>query len=631
MAAAAPQLPRRRLPIGAEVQPGGSTHFRVWAPRAARVEIELFAPDESRFALQAQAGGYFAGLLPAGVGARYGVRLDGAPPLADPASRYQPEGPEGPSEVIDPRAYPWHDAGWPGLRLEGQVLYELHTGTFTPEGTWDAAARRLPDLAELGVTAVELMPVAEFAGRFGWGYDGVDLYAPTRNYGRPDDLRSFVERAHALGLGVVLDVVYNHLGPVGNVLPRYADHWFSQRTATDWGAAIDYDGPASGPVREFFVANAGYWIDEYHFDGLRFDSTQDVHDASPEHVLAAMAARAREAAGGRGILLFAENEPQDVRLVQDPAQGGYGLDALWNDDFHHSAFVALTGRREGYRRDYAGTARELLAATRGGFLYQGQRHPGQAKPRGTPTRHLLPAQLVHYLENHDQVAVSARGERRRHQGRAGDLRALTALLLLGPATPLLFQGQELDDPPPFLFFAEPGDAALHDAIARGRAKFLSQFETIAGEASRSPLPRPSDPDTFAACKQSVAPADGRGPAWRLLHDLLWLRRTQPAIRAQDRGRLEGAALAERLLLLRFFGDEPADDRLLAVNLGAAHALEPPSEPLLAPPPGSAWRPSWSSDDPRYGGAAGDPTHETERGWRFAAHAAVLLAPAASAT
>src|SRR5206468_11597027 len=239
------------------------------------------------------------------------------------------------SEIIDPAAFPWTDAGWPGVTPTGQVIYEMHVGTFTPEGTWAAAARELPALKDLGVTVVEVMPVADFAGTFGWGYDGVDLFAPTRLYGEPDGFRRFVDRAHELGLGVILDVVYNHLGPDGNYLKEFSEHYFTDRYANEWGEAINFDGEHAGPVRDFFLSNAEYWIEEYHLDGLRLDATQQIFDASPEHILAALARRVRAAAGGRATLLVAENEPQDVRIVKPLEAGGYGLDAVWNDDFHH--------------------------------------------------------------------------------------------------------------------------------------------------------------------------------------------------------------------------------------------------------------------------------------------------------
>src|SRR5207248_5470376 len=272
--------------------------------------------------LAAESGGYFSGLIDGvGEGARYRLRLDGERVVPDLASRFQPEGPHGPSQVVDPSTFHWTDDRWKGVPDAGNVLYEMHVGTFTPEGTWDAAARRLPELVELGITAVEVMPVAEFPGRFGWGYDGVQLFAPTRLYGTPDDMRRFVDRAHELGLGVILDVVYNHFGPDGNYVREFAPQFLSERHKTEWGEPFNFDGPDSGPVREFFVANAGYWISEFHLDGLRLDATQAIYDDSPEYVVTAIARRVREAAGGRSTFVMAENEPQDADLVRPVEEG----------------------------------------------------------------------------------------------------------------------------------------------------------------------------------------------------------------------------------------------------------------------------------------------------------------------
>ncbi len=314
---------------------------------------------------------------------RYGFRTDTAEKLLpDPASRFQPEGPHGPSEIIDPDTFRWTDQGWRGRPREELVIYEMHVGSFTPEGSWEAAARELPELAALGITCIELMPVADFPGRFGWGYDGVDLFAPTRLYGRPDEFRRFVDRAHAHGIAVILDVVYNHFGPDGNYLRCFSQSYFSDRYKNEWGDPINFDGPDSGPVREFFLANAGYWIDEYHLDGLRLDATQQIFDASDDHIMAAIVRQVREAASGRTTFIVGENEPQHARLVRPPERGGYGLDALCNDDFHHSAMVALTGRREAYYTDYRGAPGEFVAAAKYGFLYQGQRYVWQRQRRG---------------------------------------------------------------------------------------------------------------------------------------------------------------------------------------------------------------------------------------------------------
>src|SRR5579862_920120 len=350
-------IPMRRLPVGAEVQPGGGVHFRVWAPAAREVSVER--EGAAATPLHPEGNGYFSLLVPElDGGARYRFRLDNAETaLPDPASRYQPDGPHGASQVVDPGRFAWTDGDWPGPSVQSLVIYEMHVGTFTPEGSWDAAARHLPALAHAGITVIEMMPLADFPGRFGWGYDGVDLFAPTRLYGQPDDLRRFVDRAHALGLAVILDVVYNHLGPDGNYLASFAPAYFTDRYANEWGGAINFDGADAAPVREFFVANAGYWIDEYHFDGLRLDATQQIFDASDDPILGAIERRVRLAAGARRTFICAENEAQTTQMVRPRESGGFGLDALWNDDFHHSALVAVTGRSEAYYSDYFGRPR----------------------------------------------------------------------------------------------------------------------------------------------------------------------------------------------------------------------------------------------------------------------------------
>ena len=441
----------RRLTVGAELQRDGGAHVRVWAPQAARVELVIPAGgdrSDAAIPMDREPDGHWSAFdEKARAGGRYWFRLDPSNGLGtgerlrpDPASRYQPEGPHEPSAYVDPRAFPWTDQSWQGLKPIGQVAYEMHVGTFTREGTWAAAAAQLDELARIGITVIEMMPIAEFPGAFGWGYDGVDLYAPTHLYGTPDDLRAFVDRAHAAGIGVILDVVYNHLGPDGNYLEEFSRDYFTDKYKNDWGRPLNFEGPA--PAREFFVQNAGYWIEEFHFDGLRLDATQDIKDSSPRHVIADMVAAAREAAGRRSLYIVAENEPQDTAIVRPPADGGYGADALWNDDAHHTAVVALTGRREAYYHDYQGTAQELVSCARFGYLYQGQWYSWQTQRRGTPALDLQPHAFVSYLENHDQVANSAFGRRLHQMSAPGAFRAITAWLLLGPATPMLFQGQE---------------------------------------------------------------------------------------------------------------------------------------------------------------------------------------------
>jgi maltooligosyltrehalose trehalohydrolase len=605
------------------VTPDG-VHFRVWAPGCRAVDVRVESGTPGLHPLGAEPGGWFSGLVPGlQEGARYRYRLDGGDAFPDPASRFQPEGPHGPSQVVDPSRFRWSDVGWRGLRPEGQVLYELHVGTFTGEGTWEAATRELHALAELGVTAVEVLPVSDFSGRFGWGYDGVDLYAPSRLYGSPDDFRRFVDRAHALGLGVLLDVVYNHCGPDGCYLRSFSPAYFTDRYDGEWGDPLNYDGEGSGPVRAFVVENAAHWISEYHLDGLRLDATQGVFDASETHVLAEIARRAREAAGDRGILIVAENEPQDSVLLRPVSAGGRGFDMMWNDDFHHSAVVALTGRHEAYYSDYRGSPQELVSAAKRGFLYQGQHYAWQKKRRGTDTRGIPPRAFVAYLENHDQVANAAHGERLYERASPGAWRAMTALLLLGPWTPMLFQGAEQASESPFLFFADhPGELARR--VREGRAEFIRQFPSVAGPDMRDRLADPADAATFARCKV----ARGRGPrsrAARALHrDLIEIRRTDPVIRRQGADGLDGAVLGPDALCLRFVAPDGAD-RLLLVSLGRDLDLTSAAEPLVAAPGGAGWTVAWSSEDPRYGGG-GTPALDDARGLRLPGQAALLLAP-----
>jgi maltooligosyltrehalose trehalohydrolase len=610
----------RRLPVGAEVTRDG-VHFRVWAPKASRVQVVLDA--DGAHDLVPEPDGYFSGLVRTlDAGARYRFQLDGDDVLLpDPASRFQPEGPHGPSEVVDPARFRWTDAGWRGRALAGQVIYEMHVGTLTREGTWDAATRELPELAAAGITVLEVMPVAEFPGRFGWGYDGVDLFAPTRLYGGPDDFRRFVDRAHALGLAVILDVVYNHLGPDGNYLKHFSDAYFTDRYENEWGEPLNFDGEDAGPVRELYVANAGYWIDEFHLDGLRLDATQQIFDASDDHIVAAVVRRVREVAQGRQTIVVAENEPQETRLVRAPERGGLGIDGLWNDDLHHTARVAATGRRDAYYTDYTGSPQELVSAVKWGFLYQGQRYAWQQKRRGSPALDLPPSAFVTYLQNHDQIANSGQGERLHQLTSPGRYRALTALLLLSPGTPMLFQGQEFAASAPFLFFADHVPD-LARAVRRGRAKFLAQFPGLATAGVQAELADPGAAATFERCKLDPGERAHHAEAYDLCKDLLALRREDGVFGARPARSVDGAVLGPEALVLRFFGND-GDDRLLLVNLGRDLLLSVAPEPLLAPPAGRTWRVGWSSEEARYGGSGIGPV-EDDHGWRLPGEAAVAM-------
>ncbi len=598
---------------------GTRCSFRVWAPQAAAVQVEIHADAMRQVPMVRDSDGYWSVAVDdIRAGQRYRYVLDGKP-LPDPCSRFQPEGPHGLSGIVDTSAHAWRDAGWCGIELPGVVLYELHVGTLTREGTFAAAAGRLPHLRALGVTAVEILPLAECPGCFNWGYDGVGWFAPSHNYGPYDAFKEFVDAAHAAGIGVILDVVYNHLGPDGNYLRGFSPFYFSQR-ATEWGDAINYDGEHADPVRDLIVSNAWEWVREFHLDGLRLDATQSIFDSSERHVLAEVTAAARMAADGRRILVIAENEPQRSSYLLPADAGGLGIDALWNDDFHHAAMVAATGHREAYYHDYLGSAQEFVSAAKRGFLYQGQYYRWQKQPRGEPLG--MPSlHCVAYLQNHDQVANSVGGLRLHQLASAGVCRALTALLLLGPQTPLLFMGQEFHAATPFLYFADHGEP-LRSKVREGRREFLFQF---AGAASISPdaLPDPGSEQAFQRSKLDWSQCMEDSPALRLHRDLLRLRREDPAIRLQGSEGFDGAVLAERAFVLRWF-HAAVGDRLLLVNLGDDIEERPMPEPLLAPPAGSAWSLLWSSDQPGYGGN-GSGYRDPAQGWRLPGQSAMVLA------
>ena len=621
----------RRYPIGVEFLHRSSGppqgHARVWAPECRLVE--LVTKDDSGAAidspLDSEGNGYFSSfiqnVLP---GTKYRFRLDNGDAFPDPASRFQPEGPHGPSVMIDPTTFVWHDDGWQGIHLADQVLYELHVGTFTREGTFAAAIDRLGDLSDVGVTTIEVMPVGEFPGRFGWGYDGVNLFAPSHLYGTPDDFRAFVDAAHQTGLGVILDVVYNHLGPDGNYLPRFSSRYLSGKR-TEWGDALNFDGEDSAPVREFFTTNARYWIEEFHLDGLRLDATQQIFDQSSPHIIADVAAAVRAAAGDKATIVVGENEPQDVMLLRPREEGGCALDGLWNDDFHHSAWVAATGRAEAYYCGYHGSPQEFISAAKYGFLFQGEWYAWQHDRRGTPALDVSPERLIVFTQNHDQVANTARGHRVHRETSPARCRALAALLLLPPQTPMLFQGQEFAASSPFLYFADH-KPELARLVRQGRAEFVSQFASIGSEPAEARVPDPSDIETFRRCKLDWSERSSHREAVALHRDLIRLRREDATLSRRTAGQLDGAVLADHAFALRFFG-VGGDDRLLIVNLGPRLRPETIPEPLLAPPANRCWTMCFSTESPEYGGW-GTPHVETERhGWWIPAESAVLLRPA----
>jgi len=619
----------RRYPIGAELIKPNETHFRIWAPKAQDVDLVLEESadknaNRSFQPLTREERGYFSGSAKVGAGALYRFRVNRAEHFhPDPASRSQPYGPHGSSCVVDHKQFRWSDSDWRGVEMKGQTIYEMHVGTFTKEGTWQAAAEQLEELARIGISVVEMMPIADFPGNFGWGYDGVDLFAPYHVYGTPDDLRAFVDRAHSLGLAVILDVVYNHFGPDGNYLAVYSDDYLIREQETDWGDSINFDGPNSTPVREYYITNGRYWIEEFHFDGFRFDATDAIHDKSSEYIIGAVGRAARETAKPRKILLIAENERQVAKLIQPREKGGDDLDAVWNDDFHHSAAVALTGRREAYYTDYLGTPQEFISAAKYGYLFQGQPYFWQEAPRGSTAFGAKPESFVAFIENHDQVSNTAAGERLRFQSSPGRYRAMTALLLLGPWTPLLFQGEEFGASTPFVFFTDVGDGPMREAIRKGRFAFLAQFPSLATKEVQERLPAPSDPTVFVSCKLDFAEREKNKELYELHVDLLKMRREDSRFREQKLNGVDGAVLGPSSFVLRFFSEDQKDDRLLVINFGELRELNPIPEPLLAPPLGLEWEILWSSESARYGGS-GTAAVATQDNWTLPAEATVAL-------
>ena len=626
-------LEQRRFPVGAERIQENGMHFRVWAPDRNTVKLVMTVQGEHGDAgnppieveMQSEENGYFSVLVQQiSAGTLYRYLLDEDPqPYPDPASRFQPQGPHGSSQVIDSELFEWTDSAWLGVEAQGQVIYEMHIGTYTREGNWLAAAGELPELSVLGVTVVEIMPVADFPGRFGWGYDGVNLFAPTRLYGTPDEFRYFVNQAHAVGIGVILDVVFNHLGPDGNYLSKFSNYYFSSRYQCDWGEPLNFDGPNSGPVREYILANTAYWIKEFHLDGLRIDATQQIFDDSQQHILAAIVQAVRSAGAPRLTFIIAENEPQEAELFLPPEQGGFGVDALWNDDFHHTSMVAMTGRADAYYSDYRGFAQEFVSTLKRGFLYQGQCYSWQKNARGTPVLDMPAAKFINFIQNHDQIANSGSGKRVHLLASPNRYRTLTALFLLAPQTPMLFQGQEFAASSPFFYFADHDDE-IACLVAQGRSHFLAQFRALATPEMQARLPDPGDPITFTHSKLDLNERNTHREEYALHCDLLKLRRQDSVFRAsQISNRIDGAVLSPDALVIRFFGEKAGDDRLLLVNLSRDLRLVPAPEPLLAPPGNCIWDAVWTSENPRYGGM-GLPPWPKKGNWYLQGESAVVL-------
>jgi maltooligosyltrehalose trehalohydrolase len=471
---------------------GTQTEFRVWAPAARQVMLRLTprSGGEQSLAMTREQDGTFALQTTAATGDRYSYIVDGSQPLPDPVSRYLPEGVHGPTEIVDPKSFTWTDNSWHGLALDDYLIYELHVGTFTAEGTFDAVIDRLDYLKNgLGISAIELMPVAAFPGTRNWGYDGVSPYAVQNSYGGPEGLKRLVDAAHGCGIAVILDVVYNHLGNEGNYLRQFGPY-FTARHMTPWGEAFNYDGPGSEGVRQYIVGNACYWIREYHIDALRLDAVQTIHDDSSQHILAEIQQNLQQLGQelGRTLCCIAETDENDARITRPADRGGYGLDAVWSDDFHHTLHAFFTGERKGYYQDF-GRPDQIVKALNEGFVFQGETFKFWGRARGTPSDGMpLPAHIIS-IQNHDQVGNRALGERLTELVPRGVRRLMAALLMLAPQTPLLFMGQEYDEPAPFQFFTSYGDAQLQKAVSEGRRNEFKDFDW-------SEVPDPEDPKTF---------------------------------------------------------------------------------------------------------------------------------------
>lgn len=472
--------------------------FRVWAPAANRVSLAIESSDASTpmLPLEHEPDGCWSietsGAAP---GHRYGFRVDDGPPWPDPASRFQPDGVHGRSEVVDPRTFAWSDAGWQGPESHRLVFYELHVGAFSDAGTFDGVTARLPYLRDLGITAIELMPVAAFPGRWNWGYDGAALFAPSERYGRPDDLRRLVDCAHAIGLAVFLDVVYNHLGPDGAYLAAFSDRVLSRRHRTPWSTGINFDDEASGIVRQFFIENALHWLIEYHLDGLRLDATHAIADDSPTPFLAELASAVRANIEGRRVHLIAEDARNLNAIARPTTEGGWGLGGVWADDLHHQIRRHVAGDREGYYADYDGTTADIAGTIRKGWFYCGEMSRYRGRPRGTDPTGLPAHAFVVCLQNHDQVGNRAFGERLSHQVPPDVFRAASALVLLAPETPLVFMGQEWAASTPFLFFTDHR-GELGSNVSAGRREEFRHFTAFAKPARREQIPDPQDERTF---------------------------------------------------------------------------------------------------------------------------------------
>jgi len=611
---------RHSMPFGAELTDQGQVRFRLWAPGARRVDLSL---DDGKgiaqmLPMSRDDTGFFEVITDqARAGSLYRYRINGENEVPDPASRLNPQDVHGPSQVVDPTEFEWSDDAWKSRPWHEAVVYELHVGTFSPEGTFAGVQARLDHLVQLGITVIELMPVADFPGKRGWGYDGVLLFAPESAYGTPNDLKALVNAAHARGIAVMLDVVYNHFGPEGNYLGMYAPQFFTERHHTPWGAAINFDGENGGPVRDFYINNTLYWLEEFHLDGLRFDAVHAIIDDSRKHIMTEITETARASAGAdRNIYLVLENGANQARFLGSPGRSNK-YDAQWDDDLHHCLHTILTGEQDGYYSDYAEQPHaKLCRSLAEGFVYQGEHSAFEKKPRGEPSAHLPPTAFVIFLQNHDQIGNRALGERLGHIVKNAEaLRAATAVLLLAPSPPMLFMGEEWNAPQPFPYFCD-FEQELATKVREGRRKEFQHFERFRDPAHSGSIPDPTIASTMkSACLDwSRTNAAGHEDWLDLYTRLLMIRQREimpliPDIRFGACNKLEaGAAFAvdwalsegSVLHLIANLADEPA--RLVGRTAGRLiYATHPNIRQTVAKNELAPWSVTWLLERGTLGG------------------------------
>jgi maltooligosyltrehalose trehalohydrolase len=583
--------------LGASLD-GDAARFRVWAPDHARAELILYRDDRSILAIEPmrrERDGFFSTTATMPREPRrllYAFRIDDRGPFPDPCSGSQPFGVHGPSELLDfDHLFAWSDARFAGVALADLVLYEIHVGAATAEGTFEALIPRLPYLVDLGITAIELMPVASFPGRWNWGYDGVSLRAPAAQYGGPRGLMRLVDAAHARGLAVILDVVYNHLGPDGNYLRAFSSRYFTSRRATPWGEAIDVDGPGAEPVRELLLGSAAMWIARYHLDGLRLDATHAIEDTRPVHLLREMGERVRAAGGARRPLVIAEDDRNEAALVTPIEAGGLGLDAVWADDLHYQLGLAFAGDLGIFAEDFPASTAAIVATLERGWYYEGQASPRLGRPRGTSAATVAAPQIVTFVQNHDQVGNRPRGDRLGDRVSPAAFRAMSALLLLAPYTPLLFMGQEWNATSPFLYFTDH-HGELGRLVTEGRRRELA----ASGLPGAMETPDPQAEMTFHRSRLDWTERERPAHAGvlALTRELLRLRATHPALRERGRGSFAARPLGDDALVLERRGGGRCLTVLVNVRGRLVHGVGRRQRVLL------------STDEPRFGGRGAPP-------------------------